>query len=197
MVSLTVQGTFWVRHNSSQTGLNWCWIKVTPSLLLVSFLLLLLLPPRLLPPPPPPPPSSSSSSSAPSISSSPPLGLLLLLSFLIKSIQQDMIIHCSVSQQLTRCSGCSGVHNSTNHFTIQFKMSIKTDWAEKRVWGGTTDDSSDQNTDRSWQTHRSILINTLSTHIIFLCICLFVIQWTAEPVAGCLKASFTMKVWQL
>lgn len=66
--------------------LNWCWIKVTPSLLLILHLH-----------PPPPPPLLSTD-----FSSSPPLGLLLLLllsfGFLIKSPQQNMIIHFSLSR---------------------------------------------------------------------------------------------------
>lgn len=124
---LTVLGTFWVWHNSSQTG----WTDVGSKLHHRS--------------------SSSSIfilhlSSAPSISSSPPPGLLLLLllsfGFLIKSPQQNMIIHFSLSllQQLT---GCSGVHSSTNYFTICVN---KNQIEHKSV----CEEEKQTNRDRSW-----------------------------------------------
>lgn len=83
---LTVLGTFWVRHNSSQTGWTDVGSKLHHRSSSSSIFILHLL----------------HLSSAPSISSSPPLGLLLLLllsfGFLIKSPQQNMIIHFSLSR---------------------------------------------------------------------------------------------------
>lgn len=184
---LTVLGTFWVWHNSSQTG----WTDVGSKLHHHS--------------------SSSSIfilhlSSAPSISSSPPPGLLLLLllsfGFLIKSPQQNMIIHfsLSLSQQLT---GCSGVYSSTNYFTICVN---KNQIEHKSV----CEEEQQTNRDRSWTfrlwpsadlhlTHTDRSWSILSPLTWSASNCLFVMVWTAEPLTGRLKASSTdsLTVWQL
>lgn len=188
---LTVLGTFWVRHNSSQTG----WTDVGSKLHHRSSSS----------------PFSSSIfilhlSSAPSISSSPPPGLLLLLllsfGFLIKSPQQNMIIHFSLSllQQLT---GCSGVHSSTNYFTICVN---KNQIEHKSV----CEEEQQTNRDRSWTfrlwpsadlhlTHTDRSWSILSPLTLCASNCLFVMVWTAEPLTGRLKASSTdsLTVWQL
>lgn len=165
--------------------LNWCWIKVTPSLLLILHLH--------------PPPLLSTD-----FSSSPPLGLLLLLllsfGFLIKSPQQNMIIHFSLSQQLT---GCSGVHSSTNYFTIRVN---KNQIEHKSV----CEEEQQTNRDRSWTfrlwpsadlhlTHTDRSWSILSPLTLCASNCLFVMVWTAEPLTGRLKASSTdsLTVWQL
>lgn len=106
--------------------LNWCWIKVTPSLLLILHLH--------------PPPLLSTvhlfiSSPRPP-SASPPQ---LWISHQVSSTEHDYSL-LSLSQQLT---GCWGVHSSTNYFTIRVN---KNQIEHKSV----CEEEQQTNRDRSW-----------------------------------------------
>lgn len=183
---LTVLGTFWVWHNSSQTGWTDVGSKLHHRSSSSSIFILHLL----------------HLSSAPSISSSPPLGLLLLLllsfGFLIKSPQQNMIIHFSLSR-----SSRQDVQEFIAARIISQSVSIKTRLSTKvcvrrnnrrtdRSWTFRLWPSADlhlTHTDRSWSILSPLTLSASN--------CLFVMMWTAEPLTGRLKASSTVTVWQL
>lgn len=158
--------------------LNWCWIKVTPSLLLILHLH--------------PPPLLSTvhlfiSSPRPP-SASPPQ---LWISHQVSSTEHDYSL-LSLSQQLT---GCWGVHSSTNYFTIRVN---KNQIEHKSV----CEEEQQTNRDRSWTfrlwpsadlhlTHTDRSWSILSPLTWSASNCLFVMVWTAEPLTGRLKASST------